>query len=107
MTQLSLDDAIQETASAIALVEHGAGDIWMTEALAVIARVAAQQPELSVNDVWAAGLSAPPCSRAIGAAMCKAREAKIIVSTGRWAPSLCTHMSPVKIWRSLRYGGAR
>ncbi len=72
--QLSLDEAVQRTDEAIALVELEAGDGWMAEALTIIERVAKGQPELTVNDIWKAGLSEPKCNRAIGAAMRKARE---------------------------------
>lgn len=104
MTQLSLTDAISATTAAIEQVELGAGDYWNAEALLIIERVARAQPELTVNDVWKAGLSEPSCNRAIGAAMRRASHAKMIAATDRRQPSLQTHMSPVRVWRSLIYG---
>jgi hypothetical protein len=107
MTQLSLTDALHATTVAIERVEQGAGEQWNAEALAVIERVARRQPELTVNDIWKAGLSEPSCNRAIGAAMVRARKAKMIVATEKRQASLQTNMCPVRIWKSLMYGSVK
>lgn len=104
MTQLSLDDCIQATETALEQAEIGSGSIWMAEAMETIERVARAQPELTVNDIWKAGLSQPSCNRAIGAAMRRAKQAGMILATDKRRPSLQTHMSPVMVWQSLMYG---
>lgn len=47
MTQLSLDDCLQATDTAISHAETGAGSLWMDEAMAIIERVARTQPDES------------------------------------------------------------
>lgn len=105
MPHLSIEDVRVATETAIDHAEIGAGAIWMAEAMETIKQVALTQPELCVNDIWQAGLSEPGCSRAIGAAMVQARKAGMIVATDRRQPSLQTHMSPVRVWKSLIYLG--
>lgn len=114
MTQATIFDAIEARAARDAAIERaatGAGDDWIGEAIECIERVARACAEFTTDDVWRAGLRAPPGGepRALGAAMTAARRARLCERTNR---TRCTdrvvaHRRPATIWRSLVCGAEK
>lgn len=79
---------------------------WLNMAVEAIAALAANQAELTSDDVWSA-ISMPPREpRMVGNAMARAQRAGHIEPTDRDQQSQrpINHGRPVRIWRSLRHG---
>jgi hypothetical protein len=89
---------------ALAAVERGAPEEWVTAALVAIRRVAATRKFFTTDDVWASLADAPTVERrALGALMRQACDRHWIEPTDRYEPSarVACHRRPVRIWCSL------
>lgn len=79
---------------------------WNELADRIIEQVARANEEFTPDAVWAAGLPKPEEARALGAAMTRAKNLKLIEKTGRVRPTAQpeSHRTDVTVWRSLIYG---
>lgn len=92
---------------AIDRVERGAGE-WHVDALATIRKVAAEQPELTTDDVWRAlGRDPDVEGRAMGAAMRQAAKLGLILKTDRTGRSarVACHRRDLRVWMSRIWQG--
>lgn len=85
-----------------------ADDDWLVQAEAIVAGLAAQGDRFTSNDVWAAGLVAPPSGnrRALGGVLTRAARAGLIVKVGQGAVSLHGHGSAGNsYWQGAGHAG--
>lgn len=61
--------------------------------------------EFFPDDVWEAGLQAPPERRAFGPLVAKASRAGYIVKTNQMRPRTLGHATAGPVWKSLIYDG--
>ncbi len=83
--------------------EHAPSD-WITDAHAVVYRLAHSQPEFTADDVWRI-LWRPPEPRVLGPVLRVAAIHGLITKSGRQRNSArpVHHATPLTIWRSLVY----
>lgn len=81
--------------------ERGAGEAWMTAALAAVRRLARERVTFTTDDVWQL-VGQPPEPRAMGAAMRAAGKLKLAEPTGNFEMSrrAACHRRPLRVWRS-------
>lgn len=94
--------AMRERDKGIARVERGSGE-WQVDAVAAIRKVAAEQAELTTDDVWRAlGRDPDVEGRAMGAAMRTASRLGLIRRTDRTVRSLrvACHRRDLRLWES-------
>lgn len=88
---------------------EGSPEEWRDLARQTIEDLAYRQPEVVSDDVWTAGLPAPPNSAtALGAAFRWAARNNLIAKTDRvrQTAQVRSHGSPMTIWRSLVFNQA-
>lgn len=74
---------------------------WLAHARELIVLTARHKEEFTSDDVWQAGLEAPPEPRALGAVMNELARAQVIVQTGRFVKTArkSRHNAPVAVWK--------
>jgi len=97
--QLTFEDAARARDSAMERVDGAADPVWRADAEAAVLAVAARGMPFTTDDVWDAGLRYPRELRAIGPVMQRLARAGAIRRTGRFRPSLRSHLSPKPEWR--------
>lgn len=95
-SELAREDGIRR-------VTTGSPAGWQESAVAVIKSVAQRFSHLCSDDLWASGLTTPPESRALGAAMRVANTLGYIRSTDEFVLThqKSRHRAPIRVWKSL------
>jgi hypothetical protein len=101
LIQLTLDAVQRETGLAIELVDEHAPPEWRDEAFVFVTRYLESHEFMFVDDLWDAGLPAPPEGRALGAVFQRAVRAGLMVKSGQFRPSIRSHLTEKPVWRSL------
>ena len=107
MEQRTLFDAMAERDAAISKVEGNTDSNWLRAVETVIKMLAKSRVNgFTTDDVWEQldkmGMTGQVHdNRALGPVMSRSARSKIIVATGRYAPSLRRHCAPIKVWRGI------
>lgn len=85
------------------LVKESAGPEWVDEAEKVIHKLSTELSTFTSDDIWAAGLSRPKNSKALGPVLTSVARAGVIEATGdfRQTTQASRNGAPVRVWRSL------
>lgn len=107
MEHRTLFDAMAERDAAVSKVEGNTDSNWLRAAETVIKMLAKSRVNgFTTDDVWEQldkmGMTGQVHdNRALGPVMSRSARSKIIVATGRYAPSLRRHCAPIKVWRGV------
>lgn len=99
----TIDQARTERDIALVRVEQAAPDEWKQRAWEWLKGYLEDHAEFFPDDVWAAGLEAPPERRAFGPLVQRAARDGWIVKTDRTRPRTLGHATPAAVWRSTLY----
>lgn len=92
---------------ALASAEEHAPIGWNDTAYQFLEGFLREHAEMHVDELWDAGLPAPPEQRAIGAVIQRAARAGLMRRSGRTRPSVRSHLAHKPVWESLIYAGPK
>lgn len=107
LRSIELRQAQIERDAAIAQVEAHSPPEWRVEAWDFLTEYLRTHRELHVDSLWDSGMPTPPERRALGPLMQRAAREKLMTPSGRFLPSVHSHLSPKPVWLSTIFEGAK